>query len=76
MADRLFVPALGNCGAHRAPDRLGNLVGIAQPRFRQRRERLFDGIAGDLFHRPAAGISVRNADQLDLRVGHELAFFA
>ena len=36
MADRLLVPALGDRAAHRAPHRLGDLVGIATPRLRQR----------------------------------------
>ena len=76
VADRFLVPALGQRAAHRAPDCLGDFVGIAPPRLRHRFERRRDGVAGDLIHAPAGGIGLRNADQLDLGIGDERALVA
>src|SRR4051812_1077229 len=69
QAYRLLAPVSRNGGTHAALDRFLDRLRIAAAPLGQVLEGVDRRIVGDLEHRLAVGIRLRNADEIDMRVG-------
>src|SRR4051812_35307181 len=76
QAYRLLAPVCRDGGAHAALDRLLDRLRVAAAALGQVLEGVDRCLVGDLEHRLAVGVCFRNADELDLRIGEQVAAIA